>query len=283
MKSFRPFSRIHVIFVCLTLSWSFSYSTLATAETESPSQPGTLQNVLEKKALRVGVSLFTPWTIKHRDGQLVGYEIDVAKQLAKDLGVKPEFHVLEWEKIIPALLNREIDIIIAGIVITPQRALKVNFSQPYDSSGIGLVTNIALTKHFQGPRDLNRPEVIIATVTGTIAADLARRVFSKATLKTFPTSQEAIEAVTGGKVHGYVEHEAITTFVALDHPELVDEPLSKPLLETKAGFAVNKRDPDFINFLNAWITAHEADTWLASVHKYWFEGVEWRKDIPKTP
>jgi polar amino acid transport system substrate-binding protein len=283
MKSFRLFSRVSVIFLCLALSWSFPHPPLATAEPQSSSQPGTLQSVLEKKTLRVGVSLFTPWTIKHRDGQLVGYEIDVAKQLAKDLGVKPEFHVLEWEKIIPALLNREIDIIIAGIVITPQRALKVNFSQPYDSSGIGLVTNISLTKHFKGPKDLNSPEVIIATVTGTISEDLARRVFSKATLKSFPTSQEAIEAVTGGKVHGYVEHEAITTFVALDHPELVDEPLSKPLLETKAGFAVNKRDPDFINFLNAWITAHEADTWLASVHKYWFEGVEWRKELQKTP
>ena len=283
MKSFRLFSRVSVIFLCLALSWSFPHPPLATAEPQSSSQPGTLQSVLEKKTLRVGVSLFTPWTIKHRDGQLVGYEIDVAKQLAKDLGVKPEFHVLEWEKIIPALLNRQIDIIIAGIVITPQRALKVNFSQPYDSSGIGLVTNISLTKHFKGPKDLNSPEVIIATVTGTISEDLARRVFSKATLKSFPTSQEAIEAVTGGKVHGYVEHEAITTFVALDHPELVDEPLSKPLLETKAGFAVNKRDPDFINFLNAWITAHEADTWLASVHKYWFEGVEWRKELQKTP
>ena len=246
-------------------------------------QPGTLHSILEKGTLRVGVSLFTPWTLKNKDGQLVGFEIDVAKQLARDLGVKPEFHVFDWEKIIPALVNRDIDIIIAGIVITPQRALKVSFSQPYDSSGIGLVTNIALTKTFKGPKDLNSPDVIIATVTGTIAEDLAQRVFSKATLKTFATSQEAIEAVKSGKVHGYVEHEAITTFVALDHPDIVDEPLSKPLLETKSGFAVNKRDPDFINFLNAWIISHEADTWLNSAHQYWFEGVEWRKDMATNP
>ncbi len=283
MKTYQPLFRSPIILLCLALSWVISFSPIAKAETGSLAQPGTLQKVLEKKTLRVGVSLFTPWTIKHPDGQLVGYEIDVAKQLAKDLGVKPTFHVFDWEKIIPALLNREIDIIIAGIVITPQRALKVNFSQPYDSSGIGLVTNIALTKTFKGPKDLDSPDVIIASVTGTIAEDLARRVFSKATLKTFATSQEAIEAVTTGKVHGYVEHEAITTFVALDHPNIVDEPLSKPLLETRAGFAVNKRDPDFINFLNAWITAHEADTWLASVHKYWFEGVEWRKELEQTP
>jgi polar amino acid transport system substrate-binding protein len=270
--------------IAAILCWSLGTLSIAQAEVASSKFPaGTLQHVLEKGTLRVGVSLFTPWTIKQPNGQLIGYEIDVAKQLARDLGVKPEFHVLDWEKIIPSLLNREIDIIIAGIVITPQRALKVSFSQPYDSSGIGLVTNISLTQTFNGPSDLNKNEVIIATVSGTIAEDLARRVFSQATIKTFSTSQEAIQAVTTGKVHGYVEHETITTFTALDNPGKVDEPLSKPLLETKSGFAVNKGDPDFINFLNAWIISHEADTWLASVHQYWFEGVEWRKNLKKAP
>ncbi len=286
----RPF---RILLNCLVAMLCCFLVALSTAQAEnSPkshsstapgSQPGTLAHVLEKGTLHVGVSLFTPWTIKQPDGQLVGYEIDVARQLARDLGVQPEFHVFDWEKIIPALLNRKIDIIIAGITITPQRALKVNFSEPYDSSGIGLVTNIALTKNFKGPKDLDRPDTIIATVTGTISEDLARRVFSKATLKTFATSQEAIEAVKTGKVHGYVEHEAITTVLALDHPEIVDEPLSKPLLETKSGFAVHKGDPDFINFLNAWIISHDVDTWLSSAHKYWFKGVEWRKDMATKP
>jgi polar amino acid transport system substrate-binding protein len=283
MNTHQSFFRILLVCMAIVLGWSLTLIPMAAAENRPNPQPGTLKSVLENGTLRVGVSLFTPWTLKTKKGDIVGYEIDVAKQLAKDLGVKPEFHVFDWEKIIPSLLNREIDIIIAGIVITPQRALKVNFSQPYDSSGIGLVTNISLTKTFKGPKDLNRPDVIIASVTGTISEDLARRVFSKAALKTFATSQEAIEAVTSGKVHGYVEHEAITTFVALDHPELVDEPLSKPLLETKAGFAVHKGDPDFINFLNAWIISHEADTWLASVHKYWFDSLDWQKEIGKVP
>ncbi len=251
--------------------------------TSPDSQTGALQRVLEKGTLRVGIALFTPWTFKNKDGELVGFEIDVAKQLAKDLGVKPEFHPFKWEDIIPALLKGEIDIIAAGIVITPQRALKVNFSQPYDSSGIGLVTNIPLTKAFDGPEDLNRSEVIISAVTGSVGEDLAHRVFPEATIKTFSSSEEAIEAVTGGKVHGYIEHEPITTFIALDHPDTVDEPLSKPLLETKEAFAVRKGDPDFVYFLNAWIISHNADTWLRSVHEYWFEGIEWRKDVATNP
>ncbi len=138
----------------LSLSWAYAdMSSQSHAGASAGNRPGTLQSVLQKGTLRVGVSLFTPWTLKTADGELAGFEIDVAKQLAKDLGVKPVFHVLDWEKMIPALLSRNIDIIVAGIVITPQRALKVNFSDPYDSSGIGLVTNIALTKTFRGPSE----------------------------------------------------------------------------------------------------------------------------------
>jgi polar amino acid transport system substrate-binding protein len=92
-----------------------------------------------------------------------------------------------------------------------------------------------------------------------------------------------MQAVTTGKVHGYIEHEPIPTFMALDHPSIVDEPLSQPLLTTKSGFAVNKGDPDFINFLNAWVISHEADVWLPSSNKYWFESLEWRKDVKEIP
>lgn len=281
-RTLRP---SHLISLVLGLSLLFTQAGASCAAAESPSKagPGTLRDILERGTLRVGVSLFTPWVMKTKDGQLVGFEIDVARHLAKDLRVTLEFRVFDWDKIVPALLNRDIDIIVAGMTITPQRALKLNFSQPYATSGVSLATNSALTKQFVGPQDLNKPEVTITAVTGTVSEDLARRVFPKATIKTFATSHEAIQAVTEGKVHGYVEHEPIPTFMALDHPSIVDEPLSKPLLTTKSGFAVNKGDPDFINFLNAWIIAHEADLWLGSSFKYWFESLEWRKDLKESP
>ena len=283
MKPHKFFIRVFISCFAVLISGVLIFLPLVTADTSSKAQPGTLKNILQTKTLRIGVSLFTPWTLKTKKGELVGFEIDVAKQLAKDLGVRPEFHVFEWEHIVPALLNRKMDIIVAGMVITPQRALKVNFSRPYASSGVGLVTNVALTKHFTGLHDLNKADTIISAVKDTVSDDLARRLFDQAAIKTFQSSQEAIQAVTTGRVHGYVELNPIPTFVVLNHPGVVDEPLSTPLLTTKAGFAVNKGDPDFINFLNAWIISHQADTWLASAHKYWFDSLDWQKDILKAP
>ena len=240
---------------------------------------GTLKRVLETQTLRVGVSLFTPWTMKNKKGELIGFEIDVAKQLAKDLGVKVELKPYDWEDIIPALHKKNIDIIVAGITITPQRALQVSFSQPYANSGVGLATNIRLTKDFTGLKDLNHSAINLAAISKTVSADLVGRVFPKANLKLYTNSQEAIQALLEGEVHGYVEHNPIPTFLAIDHPQKIDGPLSRPLLQTYAGFAVNHGNQEFLNFLNAWITAHEADGWLDSTQNYWFESVDWRAEV----
>ena len=240
-----------------------------------------LQRVQTTGELRVGVSLFTPWTMTNAQGELVGFEIDVAKQLAKDIGVKPIFVVLDWKELLPALLQQRIDIIIAGMVITPERALQVNFSAPYATSGIGLATNLQLTKDFTGIKDLNRPSVKVTCVAETVSAELAQRLLPKATFHIVKTSQEAIRALTSGEVHAYVASDPLPTYLALEHPEKVDTPLSKPLIATRAAFAVNKGQADFVNFLNAWITAKEADTWLTSAQAYWFKSLEWRPDVVK--
>ena len=232
--------------------------------------------IRERGILRVGVSPFTPWVFKGKDGKLAGFEIDVAKKLSKDMGVTPKFISYDWEKLIPALNKGKIDIIIAGMAITPQRALKVNFSSPYAISGISLATNIERTKHIKSVEELNHRSIKIGVVSETVSEELARRIFNKASVTAFKKSNAAEKAIVNGKIHAYLEANPIPRFIALDHPKKVDVPLSEPLLGTRAGFAINKGDPDFLNFLNSWVVAREADTWLPSTHDYWFKTLKWK-------
>jgi len=236
----------------------------------------SFNKIREKGILRVGVSPFTPWVFKGKNGKLVGFEIDVAKKLSKDMGVTPEFISYDWEKLIPALNEGKIDIIIAGMAITPQRALKVNFSLPYATSGISLATHIEGTKHIRSVEELNRKSIKIGVISATVSEGLAKRIFDKATIMAFKKSNEAENAIVSGKIQAYLEAKPIPRFIALDHPKKVDVPLSEPLLSTKAGFAINKGDPDFLNFLNSWVISREADTWLPSTHDYWFESLKWK-------
>ncbi len=239
-------------------------------------ESASFNKIREKGILRVGISPFTPWVFKGKGGQWVGFEMDVARKLSKDMGVTPKFISYDWEQLIPALQGGQIDIIIAGMAITPQRALKVNFSLPYATSGISLATNIERTKHIKSLEELNSKGIKIGVISATVSEGLAKRIFSRASVMAFKKSDTAEDAIVTGKIHAYMEAKPIPRFIALDHPKKVDVPLSEPLLATKAGFAINKGDPDFLNFLNSWIVAREADTWLPSTHDYWFKSLKWK-------
>jgi polar amino acid transport system substrate-binding protein len=209
----------------------------------------------------------------------MGFEVDVARQLAADMGVKAELLTYDVERLVPALEAGEIDIIAAGLTITPERALHVNFSAPYAESGIGLVTHVERTASVDEAAALDDEAFTIAAVEGSVGAQLARRLWPRARIRLFPSIEEASEALLSGEVHGYVEDEPVPTFLALENPGVVDVPTGRPLLASPAGFAVNKGDPDFLAFLNAWITARKADTWLPTTASYWFESLRWQERL----
>jgi len=242
----------------------------------NPAAARSMEKVLETGALRVGVSLFTPWTMQNGAEELTGFEVDVARKLAEDLGVTPVLKLYPWNELIGALESDQIDIIAAGMSITPARALRVNFSQPYADGGVSLATNTVRTEKVEGLDDLNDETYRIAAVKGTVAEELARRLFSRARLNLFEQSDQAAEALLAGKVDAYLEGYPMPQFLALENPDVVDVPLAKPLLVTRAGFAVPKGNLEFLTYLNAWITAREADTWLPSTHYYWFDSLKWR-------
>jgi len=267
MKFFRSL-------LLLIITLSFSQTLLA-----GTGNKDILYSIQKKGEIQVGVSVLPPWVMKSKKGELIGFEIDIAKQLAKDLGVKVKFKEYQWSKMIPALKKGEIDIIASGLSITPKRALEINYSAPYSSSGYSLVTCLSLTKDFTSIKDLNNKEVYIAAVKGTVSADLAKRIFPKAKLDLRETTKDATSAVVNGSVHAFISSSPVPEFVSLKHPEQVDLPLKKPLLTTKEAFAIKKNNQEMLNFLNSWITAHKADDWIESSHKYWFKSLKWQRQV----
>ena len=262
-------TRVTAIIVCAALALAF------TAEAAARD----LQEVRKSGTLRVGVTLFAPWAARGADGELLGFEIDVAQQLTADLRLKAQLLAYDVDRLVPALEAGEIDVIAAGLTITPERALHVNFSQPYAESGISLATHLERTANVKDVSGLDSEEFTIAAVEGSVGAELARRSWPRARLQVFPSVEAASEALLAGRVHGYVEDEPVPTFLALENPGVIDVPTARPLLASPAGFAVNKGDPDFLAFLNAWIVAREADTWLPTTASYWFKSLRWRERL----
>ncbi len=240
-----------------------------------------LDDILDKRTIRVGVAEFVPWTIKTKSGELIGFEIDVARKIASDMGVQAEITVFAFEQLIPALQQGDIDVIAGGMAITPSRALQVNFSQPLANSGISIATNTEKTKNVSALRHLNNERIVIAVVADTLAQSVAQTFFEKADIKIFPTSEIAEKEILENRVHAYLASVPEINFLALMNSRNVDVPIREPIMASSEGLAVKKGEQQLLNFLNSWVVAHQTDKWLSSSRHYWFETLEWVPEASK--
>ena len=84
------------------------------------------------EALRVGTECtYYPFNYKDSNGELLGYDVDVAKEVAKRIDAEIQFVCQEWDGMIPALLANKFDLIVASMSITEKRKEKIDFSAPY--------------------------------------------------------------------------------------------------------------------------------------------------------
>ena len=239
------------------------------------SKASTIEAVKKRGVLKVGMDIFQPWAMKDKNGQLIGFEIDVATRLAEDMGVKAEFVPTAWSGIIPALLTGKFDVIIGGMGITAQRALQVNFSQPYDFSGMSIVAHRERAAGFSSLEDFNRPDVEIAVKLGTTAAVAAKKLLPQAQLRMFDGEPQAYQELRNGRVHAVIGMAPRPAYEAIDYSETLFMPVEEIFTREPVGFAVRKGDPDTLAYFNSWITIVGHEGWLKERRDYWFGSKEW--------
>jgi polar amino acid transport system substrate-binding protein len=218
---------------------------------------------------------FVPWAMKDKTGKFVGFEIDVAKQLAEDMGVKVEFVPTKWAGIIPALLTGKFDVIIGGMGIRPKRALKVNFTIPYDYSGMSMVAHKQLAAGFNSLEDFNRSDVQLACRLGTTAVMASKKFMPKAKLRLFEDQAQAYQELRNGNVHAVVGSSPRPAYESLKYPDILFMPLKGNFTKEPIGFALRKGDFDTMVFFNSWITKMRDEGWLQERHHYWFDTRDW--------
>jgi polar amino acid transport system substrate-binding protein len=185
-----------------------------------------------------------------------------------------------WSGIIPALMTGKFDVIIGGMGITPERNLKVNFTMPYDYSGMSMVAHRKKAEGFSTLEDFNDKDVNIAVRMGTTAEQAARKYLPKANLRLFENESQALQELNLGRVHAVVSSAPMPVFHALKYPDKLFVPLEENFTKEPIGFAIRKGDPDADNFFNNWIINMHASGFLKEKKAYWFESREW-EDLVK--
>lgn len=239
----------------------------------------TIEQVLKRGVLRVGMSTFRPWAMRDKTGKLIGFEIDVARRVAEDMGVRVEFVPTKWSGIIPALLTGKFDVIIGGMGILPKRNLKVNFTIPYDVTGMSLFANKELASGYDSLEDFNRPDVVISVRLAATPVAACEKFMPKAQLRKFDDESQAVQEVLNGRAHAMVSSAPMPAFQVIKYPDKLFLPLRETFTKEPIGFALKKGDVDTLNFFNNWITVVAAEGWLRERKHYWFETRDWENLI----
>jgi polar amino acid transport system substrate-binding protein len=259
----------------ITLVFAIGSGAFAQSLRQQLSKESIVEQILQRGVLKVGMSTFVPWAMKDKSGNFIGFEIDVATRLAQDMGVEVEFVPTKWSGIIPALLTGKFDVIIGGMGIRPDRNLKVNFSIPYDYTGMSLMAHKELAAGFDSLEDFNNPDVSISARLGTTAEMAAKKYMPKAQLRLFDDESQAVQELLNGRVHAMVASAPLPAFQVIKYPEKLFLPLKENFTREPIGFAVRKGDFDALNYFNNWVRFVEAEGWLKERKHYWFETKDW--------
>lgn len=243
------------------------------------SSESAIEAIKERGAIRVGMSTFVPWAMRDKNGDLIGFEIDVASKLADDMGVEIEFVPTAWDGIIPALLAGKFDVIIGGMSITPARNLTVNFTNAYANSSLGVMANKELAEGLAWPDGYNSADVTFACRRGATPCTYIQEQFPKATLRQFDDDGQVEQEVLNGNAHAMLSSQPKPAFAIFDNPEIAFAPTEEKITPNSEAFAVRKGDPDALNFFNNWILLNRQSGWLDERHAYWFGGRPWADQV----
>lgn len=243
------------------------------------SETPNLDKINERGSLRVGMSTFVPWAMRNKQGDLVGFEIDVAKRLAEDSGWKVEFVPTAWDGIIPSLLSKKFDVIIGGMSITEARAKSVLFTEPYSHSGVQLAANKELAEGFTQISDFDSRRVKIATRRGAFTVQVARETFPKAKVLQFDDDAQAFQEVLNGNAHAVIASSPKPEHETIKNADTLFIPFEERLSKGNEAFAVRLGETDKAEFFNEWIKARTEDGWLKERYEYWFSTLDWQDQI----
>lgn len=237
-----------------------------------------IDDVVKRGTLRVGLSTFVPWAFVNKQGQFVGYEVDVATQLAKDLGVKLELVPTAWDGIIPALNAGKFDMLIGGMSITTKRNLSVNFSVPY--GGTELVV-LAQPKYADVKiADINSRKYTFTARRGALPATVAKREFPRGKLLQFDDDGVSAQEVINGKADFTVTTGTEAATYIDDNPnKLVMLENGRAIEKTPSAIALRRGDVNTLNVVNNWILVKQ--NWLQARSDYWFKTKQWKDQLPK--
>lgn len=249
----------------------------ATALIAQEAAPGAIDEIQERGTLRIGVAEGPPYQFPDpATGEWVGLNIDLAREVATIMGVELEIVPATWATLVTGLEVDQYDVIFANLFATPERALSVAFTDPYDTYGFHVM--VRADSPLQSIDELNDPSVSFAGVAGTVEAQYPKELFPNAVVNELVTDQAGVgftSVISGQSTASFVDP-GYMRILRAQNPQMAEQlrllntedELLKPV---SLAYAVRYEDQDLLGFLNVFIADRVANGVIEAGRNAWFD------------
>lgn len=225
-----------------------SFTSKAGAAEKDP----TWEKIKERGELRVGLSAdYAPFefeTTKNGKREYAGIDIELAKKIAKDNGLKLKIDNMSFDSLLGALKTGKIDIIISGMTPTPERKKEVDFSNPYITSAQSMIVKKTDLDKYKSIRDFDNKR--IGAQKQTTQEQLAKNEINNADIHALTRLPDAILSLKSGKVDGVIIEKPVAEAYLQQNPELgfANIKFHEPAKDTS--IALPKNSPELLAHIN---------------------------------
>lgn len=185
---------------------------------------------------------------------VIGYEIDLCRDMAAHLGVEADVKVVSSQARMPELLQSRLDVLVALISYSPERAEQIDFSNTYVADSFQAITTT--DTGFKTLDDIAKARVSI--IKGSFLEPLVQSKYPEATVVSFDDASTTFMAMAHGRVQATVQRttqaRALQLRLGADDNTVM---LNPPVTVQRSGFAIRKGNPEFLAELNAFLDEYE--------------------------
>ena len=228
------------------------------------------------KVVRIGVEgAYPPFSYTTADGKLEGFDIDIARALGKAMGVEIKLVAQDWDGIIPALMARKYDAIIASMTITEERKKKVAFSNKYYNTPAKFVAKKGSVKEFT--EDTLKGKTVGVQRATTHDSYLTDNYGKDVEIKRYATQDDAYLDMAAGRLDFLLADSVALSDGFLKKPEGKDFEFVGPDMTDErwfgvgVGVACRKQDKDLVEMFNKAIDQIRADGTYKNIQDKYFD------------
>ena len=251
----------------------------------------------QEKTVKIATEgAYAPWNFTGAGGKLEGFDIDLANELCSRMKVKCEIVAQDWDGIIPALLAKKYDAVMAGMSITDERKQVIDFAGPYADSpngylvaktsplakmpGTGQIYNL-VTQQAEAEKAIEATKPLLKGKTLGVQVSTTHPVFADTYLKgtaeirEYKTTEAHDLDLLAGRIDAVLA-DATAIIGTLDKPEFKDYTLVGPAITggiqgNGVGIGLRKEDAELKMKLNEAIGAATRDGTIRKLSMKWFK------------